>query len=481
VVVGSLVSSPSIYGIQFSNASFPNEVKEFRLHTKNSVGTQFRLSPVYLLMYAPEVSGYYVCELCTGVMGDAKLVAAHALSGTRVKGSTISVGKAALRMEANSVLLLPLDDLIEDKHEIAGTLVSLGSNSVVDSPLSGTYTMIGRGPLFDIQNAGASLSLSDLYVDCKNVGRVVRDGTHADSIDSTVELSNVKIFNAGPHVSGESELGGGAIYSHGGTIVIEKCEFDGVEHTDSGQAFSGGFIYAWGGQLTVTNSVFRNATINAGVATNNYMGGAVFLDRSSLYNTIEHCLFEDNYAHNGGAVACKSGALVIRNTAFVDNTAKIEGGSTWAGGGHIFAIASDANGILILEHCIFANGSIGVNGGGSDSHGGAVKITGASSKTQLADIKRCTFDRNKATYGGSALATAQTGGGTAQATIQDSILSRNYPGSALRAYLGLGSINVAYTDFWENTSGDVTAPITKGAGCFTANPLYCGSGSLAIG
>ena len=162
------------------------------------------------------------------------------------------------------------------------------------------------------------------------------------SVGQTRSFRGIAFAGADAPAEGEEDAAthdGGAIMMTGGAIEVKDCAFDGCRTGDAGQF--GGAICAVGltGDSLVTNATFRNCRI--GTEDSNGNGGAIYATAASAVNfAVVDSVFESNWAQKGGAISTsrdRDGTetairLVLKNDAFVGNTAVYEGGAIRAGG-----------------------------------------------------------------------------------------------------------------------------------------------------
>ena len=220
-------------------------------------------------------------------------------------------------------------------------------------------------------------------------------------------------------------INGGAINNLLGALSITGSLFEANDSTPGGPAQKGygGAIYtdgaSWptddaiGGTIVIRDTVFRG---NRGAG----QGGAVF---SFVYPpdtvTIERVVFENNrvddnakcYADGGcdalgGALRHGNGDLFLRDSLFVGNSARSQGGAFWAG----------ETGRWQLTNVTFAqNQAVHDATTGQGGLGGA--IAGGSAWT----CTNCTFVQNHAGFVGGAI----FGGDTSNSTLQNSLFAAN--------------------------------------------------------
>jgi predicted outer membrane repeat protein len=176
---------------------------------------------------------------------------------------------------------------------------------------------------------------------------VFNNGYTAITLDQTtiLELTNCE-------VSGNYH---GVLVEEGGTVVIEDCEF----FENEGSAVKG----FTGASINIDRCEFRNNVASSGAAI--YLddiavslirnsrfignmagnrGGAIVVNTNNL--VIDHCLFQNNSAGEGGAISCQSenAQCEIRNCTFDNNLAGLSGNA--------IDVVTDQ---IDLLNCIFTN------------------------------------------------------------------------------------------------------------------------------
>jgi hypothetical protein len=128
---------------------------------------------------------------------------------------------------------------------------------------------------------------------------------------------------------------------------------------------------------------FRIEGGNANIAAsgNGTGGGLKMTGSASITSTIKNCLFTENFAFSGGAVANISEADVfLLNCRFENNQADQEGGA-------LLVAPASSIGQTEVKDCIFYNNKA--------ANGGSISLSG------LVNIDRCTFSGNLADTGGA--------------------------------------------------------------------------------
>lgn len=173
---------------------------------------------------------------------------------------------------------------------------------------------------------------------------------------------------------------GGAVYGLNPKIIFENCTFDNNTCNSIGTNFQtgGGAIHVY---TPVISSINTRVRLSNCIFTNNSggkEGGALFSRFTAV--DIYSCLFDDNYALQGGAIFMQGSTPLfeIRNSTFENNNA-------FSGGA--YAENSTTNGEIY--NCKFLNNSSG-------SEGGALSIEGSGS-----EFINCTFVQNTANNGGA--------------------------------------------------------------------------------
>ena len=239
--------------------------------------------------------------------------------------------------------------------------------------LSANTTAVSGGGLYVQGAVGPNLttcSFSENVADVRG-GAVYVDQTSTCSMRDCSFTANSSL--AGNNPPGEPSGGGGALFVfYVPSGLIEDCEFHG-----NTSAYRGGAIdLTSGGHIDlIARCVFSQniADVGGAVATRNAytdLADCVFLDNSAggggaVYdqpNTVTRCTFMGNLAEWGGALYLRSVASVVTSCTFVGNAAG-EGGSIWLSG---------ASGVV--SECVLAFGG----GGGAIEDYGALRNPSSS-------------------------------------------------------------------------------------------------------
>jgi len=174
------------------------------------------------------------------------------------------------------------------------------------------------------------------------------DGRNSHSVFSftgnhTVSISGLTI------VDGRTNIGGSAVRSVDGNVVLQE-----VRITDNYGSDNGGAVYAQSGDVTVSDSTFD--------ANSAYYDGGGAIRAKSGDVTIERSVFIDNVAilNPGGAVKAENGSLIVSNSTFSGNDA--------SHGGAIFA-QNPASNVEINFSTITGSNTLSTNSSAVDSAG----------------------------------------------------------------------------------------------------------------
>lgn len=254
------------------------------------------------------------------------------------------------------------------------------------------------------------------------------------SSNSEVTFRNLVITNA--YYGGEKNKNGAAIYTNGGKLVIEDCDFlnnkidvaqlesyeggaavygENVTFSAIGTNFEGNIGY-YGGAVYLKNA---NSTFNGCIFTGNKAGteecsatdgrgGAVYVrtENASTYKTnILNCRFNDNFAlHYGGAVYFNTGGggattdyennkLTVQGCSFVGNSTMTETEKGTTGGALELAVEKAVTADVMA--CTFANNV-------ARDNGGAINISSDAAAGHMVrvNVVNCTVTGNSLTEGG---------------------------------------------------------------------------------
>jgi hypothetical protein len=210
------------------------------------------------------------------------------------------------------------------------------------------------------------------------MANTIIDGTNTGTIfsisaDQTLTISNTTLTNG-------SGVSGGAVYSNGGTLIMDGAGSPGLTTITNCSAANGGAIYFNQGTIYLVHSFISgcSAAINGGAIYSN--GTEVIVESGSINN----CL-----ANNGGAIYYSGGSafalLTIQSGSFDGCSATTDGGGIFSGAG----------GRIEISESVFR--------GCSAFDGGVIYSTGSEMTLSNAFITVCS-----ATDGGAIYSTDDT-------------------------------------------------------------------------
>ncbi|QDG53484.1 DUF4215 domain-containing protein [Persicimonas caeni] len=255
-----------------------------------------------------------------------------------------------------------------------------------------------------------------------SVNRVVL--TVAGAIDVNGTSSNPVKFipDTGTTASGSNQ-------SHWTGIHVEstatQADFD---HIDLQNAQNGLRTDATGSVLNLRDSVIRN-TYSESL---HIAAGNVTVDTVEFYDG----RYRGIEAFNAGTVA------TVTNSKIYDN-------------GNYGILATNGAELDLTNSIVSSN----------SSHGLYLELENGSSATH--DIVNCTIDDN----GGSGVYVRSVSGTSARAKVLNSLVTNN-SSYGIQAQYNYGTIDVSYSNIWNNTSGNFYNMSATGAGNLSANPLY---------
>lgn len=197
---------------------------------------------------------------------------------------------------------------------------------------------------------GKAIEIFDKSITIKGIGDaseiVLVGAVDAGVIDiRSTDADAVKVRNL-TILGGRTDVGGG-IYAQSVDLTLIDC------HLDLNEADIGAGVAISGGTATITNCRFSRCDAV------NY-GGAYYSQFAVV--TIENCLFDDNLAPEGAAIASAVGELEIRTSRFVENI--------HSGGGAIISSAqSPAQYPVLVDNRFCGNGYPPVVGAFVDQDG----------------------------------------------------------------------------------------------------------------
>jgi hypothetical protein len=446
-----------------------------------------------LLALTPATSASAAGVVGTGTPAsctEPALRAAVALGGD----ITFSCGPAMHTITLSDDLLVSKDTSIDGGGPGQGGLITLSGGGTTRVILTSNF---------------ARLTVRNLtIIDGKEPGVDGRGGAIRGGWRCPVTIINSVLRN-NDGTAGDQEGGAGAVFVHETQLLVQSSLFA------DNRGVNGGAINNLLSVLTVEDSVFRNNDTTPGATsaqghgyggaiytdgatwpTNDAIGGQITIRRSQFIGNrgagqggavfsfvyppdtvlIEDTLFQDNQlGYNakcygdgscdalGGALRHGNGGLTLRNTTFVGNTARSQGGAFW----------TDGNFPASLSNLTFFNNRAEANTAtGKGGLGGAIAGSGNWA------CNGCTFAANYAGFIGGAI----FGGDPANTSLKNSAFVGNSAyndgngwnkGLTCASQYGDGGGNVQHPAKNPNDASDTNCA----AGVLIANPLLGSIGS----
>ena len=308
-----------------------------------------------------------------------------------------------------------------------------GNVGEVENHSDNTYTVLYSGPNVDAELERLTITGGDATEpsDIPELPYTRRGGGIYNA--GTLRISQSKITDNRAYGLNGHRSSGGGIYNSG-TLTLSQST---VSENNAVYKHGGG-ICNDGGQVTVEDCLFYDNSAA--------YGGAIASDNSSSAAalTVRNSTFDDNFARDtvgwgrGAAICVWSGAMTITGSHFEKNTVWGYGGAIWNSspegtvsestfrkntasiqGGAITNCAWDSSAGLTIERSLFEANEVGLYN--KEGYGGAVCTSGAYGET-VTKIDESYFYRNESTRYGGAVANMETG----VTTITGSTLSQNH-------------------------------------------------------
>ncbi len=329
---------------------------------------------------------------------------------------------------------------------VGGAITNSGGTlTVTDVAFSGNHSTHGGGAIYS--NGSNPLT--------------VKGGSFENNIAGYTPLGEEDAAVAVAAAAETKGGNGGAIFAgEGTTLSVEGTTFSGNQAIGSNDSGFGGAISSAATNATVKDATFENN--QASVA-----GGAInATEKGSM--TVTNGTFTGNSSNNGGAVYNK-GTLTVDGGSFTNNSSTGVGGAVTNSGGTLTvkeatfegnraattggAIYTNGSGKEVkIEDSSFTNNEAGYSENGEESgqHNGGAIFAGQG--TTL-DVKKVTFEGNKASGDGGAVAADNT------STFEDVTFANNTAGGngGALSITGTSSDKVTFKGnvaFENNTAAD---------------------------
>eukprot|EP01041_Mallomonas_annulata_P001204 gene1204-2339_t len=330
-----------------------------------------------------------------------------------------------------------------------------------------------------------------LFVDCTFTGgyAMYGAGISVQALNAYIDIIDCSFsYNSG------SKGGGLLIGGSSNFINVVHCEFtSNFVSTDNGGGICAADVYS----LSITDCSF---TGNSALISS---GGGISFSTSVRYSNISRCIFDDNYARNGGGMSMTGGGesprlqdlLFVHNSAYYgggalflsssiysarfDNISFIRNTALFSSGGAVHLGESVVD--FLFTGCIFEYNGIlkGYNGqSGIDSNGGALYLGFGNSGT----VQESVFVFNWAMGGGAAimLANGQTNCSIIQCIFRNNSLSVDGVGGVV-AVTGSENVNliIQYCLFGNNSAGALSLSNVKFL--YVSNNNFTGNVAMSTG
>ena len=305
-------------------------------------------------------------------------------------------------------------------------------------------------------------------IDCQGTATSPHRGFHlASGVGPDSRIEGITVTHGYTRLNG-----GGAVCCTGACPTIARCIFTDNAGWDTESGGAGGAVR--GRNSTVTDCVFRGNRAVPGIYYQGGEGGAIASWGSA---TITGCQFVGNAAHYGGAIYAADCQITVSGCTFAQNDGGTAGGAAW--------ITQASSGTL--DHCLFEqNEAVGGSAlaiwfgssptidhcafiANSSSYSGALDIWTDSSPL----ISACTFYGNTGPSRGTALRCEES----SFPVVEHSIIS--FGGEGVPVWCdGTSGADLTCCDVYGNAGGDWVGCIASQYGTngdFSADPLYCDS------
>ncbi len=246
-------------------------------------------------------------------------------------------------------------------------------------------------------------AVSAVDVDCDETA--IEDHANDEVISDDVGSGDFSTLRNAMYRSNNVSLSGDITRSASDSVIDiyegRSFSIDGNGHTINANRLGRVFQILPGGQLTLKNLKIINGNLPSTLATD-FDGGAI-LNMGTLY--IENCEFTNNYARDGGAIACDREAYT-----YLSGTNIFQRNSVWQDGG---AISNGGGSTLIITgKNTFHSNSANYNGAAAitidEGKGGAImnvfaSINNPNKKSYLYIEGETIFSNNEAKADGGAI------------------------------------------------------------------------------
>ncbi|MBE9109971.1 DUF4347 domain-containing protein [Nodosilinea sp. LEGE 07298] len=292
-------------------------------------------------------AGDWDFELVTGSIETAVALSAEAQASYASNLNIITVtstadsGAGSLRAAIASA---PAGSVIKFASTLANKTIKLTSGEI----------FLGRNITID------AIGVPNLIINGNNTSRIFQVGNSASPVQATFKgLTLVNGNGQGAQVPGM----GGAI--NGANFVTITLVDSLLKNNKAGRG--GALQVGAGAQVTIRNSVFDS---NDGTLTNNGKSGGAISTNSAGgagglgFLIVENSQFTNNKGYVGGAIYNISSPVTVRNSTFLGNTSKREGGAIFSDGAGPGGAGTTQGGTIYVANSWF-EGNKSTDGGGA--------------------------------------------------------------------------------------------------------------------
>jgi hypothetical protein len=338
-----------------------------------------------------------------------------------------------------------------------GDTIALGDGLFV-GPGNRNLATTDRSLTFRSQSGESNLCVVDL----EGLSRFV---TFAGGPSDSVVVEDLTFVN------GFGNTDGGCIVGSTGNVIVRRCRI--ADCLCIGYRSGGGAIAQHGGSLRLEHCELQgNHAVGLYYANVEGKGGAVYSRDATV--SLLHSTFTNNVATGqvqstpeGGAVACKNGALVVDDCQFKANN--VGNANAFGLGGAVFA----RDGYTEIYGCVFVG-----NGSRYTSAGGALAVVNGNVSSDGV-LESCTFADNISRIDGGTLYVSFGDVRLAACIIMGTVaydLESNEMVPAMATATGYqGVFTAADCDVWGNGE-DWSGPLAGQhgqSGNFSADPCFC--------
>jgi len=331
------------------------------------------------------------------------------------------------------------------------------------------------GVLYFWQGTGISITNSEFEDNiAENAGAIYYDGRQMGTLDPNDFLIENCLFDG----NGTTDFGGGAVYINSGSFTINESIFQNTAISGSGgfcfftgdakvgninnTSFTNATIGGWGAAHTCygDNSVFNITNCEYDMNNSPNLGGGVNVGFRSIAN-FDNCLFTNNSAASGGAIALQNDSTEVHvtNTEFTANIASNNGGAIFSGANLSSSIVSATSSLFQGNSAVFGGAVHQAENGDDDigvfdvynstfvfnvveQQGGAVNLVNANG-----EMINNVFSNNVATDPG-------TGGAISINSSSNEITDVSITNSTFDG--NVGAFAAGISQWMENDSGSLT-------------------------